>query len=197
MIHRAKSRLGKHKVRFLCTDIEEVSIDSRYDVIISNATFQWFNHPQRTVQRLGRSLSEQGTLLFSTFGNRTFHELHDSFQRAVQKLDLQQTHRLGQSFYSLAHLQQLCTEALNATTEDSYTIIGSEREETEYFSSVRDFFSSIQKVGASNSNHGSYCQRRTLFKEMNRTYEARYRENQRIRATYHCMYVQAVFSEES
>ncbi len=85
MIAVAKQRRHVDEVTFRCEDIEKLILDDFYDVIISNATFQWLNDLQVSLVKLYKHLAGEGILLFSTFGNRTFQELHRAFERAKEE----------------------------------------------------------------------------------------------------------------
>ncbi|WP_018132662.1 malonyl-ACP O-methyltransferase BioC [Effusibacillus pohliae] len=187
MIEVARTRVAGDSVRFLVGDIEEMPLTGTYDLIISNATFQWFNQLPATVQRLFHALNRQGVLLFSTFGNRTFQELHASFQLAQAKQGVSNRHTLGQPFYSLPELRRVVTDALNRA---EYRIDCFERTEMERFDSVRDFLTSVKKIGANNSTAGDYCIRPRLIQDMLAIYEQRYRDGRSVVATYHTLFVQ-------
>ncbi|MCF8720631.1 methyltransferase domain-containing protein [Nitrospina gracilis] len=47
-------------------------------LIAANAVFQWFQHPQHTLETLHRSLPQGGQIVFSTFGPETLQEFRDS-----------------------------------------------------------------------------------------------------------------------
>lgn len=64
MIEIAKQRINDERVHFLCGDIEEMGLKERYDLIISNATFQWLNDMENTLIRLSHSLKNNGRILF-------------------------------------------------------------------------------------------------------------------------------------
>jgi malonyl-CoA O-methyltransferase len=190
MIELAKQRIADERIRFLCGDIEEMELNERYDLIISNATFQWLNHLEKTLSRLSSLLKREGMILFSTFGDKTFYELHTSFYRALQTLGIDTNARLGQPFYSLNEWLELCDRTIH-TIHSSSTIFGTEAIEKERFLSVRDFFTSLRKIGATNSNQEPFFQRPSVLKEMMKIYERDFRENGHIMATYHCLFIEA------
>jgi malonyl-CoA O-methyltransferase len=187
MIEVARRQVAGDAVRFLVGDIEEMPLASTYDLIISNATFQWFNRLPDTVKRLFDALNRQGVLLFSSFGNRTFRELHAAFRFAQAKQGLGNQYRLGQPFYSLPELRKILTGVLDP---GEYRIDCFEHQEIERFDSVRSFLTSVKKTGASNSNAGAYCTRPRLMQDMLAIYEQRYRDGQSVIATYHTLFVQ-------
>lgn len=98
MIAVARTRQNVNNVTFYCEDIERLRLEETYDVIISNATFQWLNDLKQVIRNLFRHLSIEGILLFSTFGQETFQELHASFQRAKEEKIYKMKHRLGNVF---------------------------------------------------------------------------------------------------
>ncbi|PEA56228.1 malonyl-[acyl-carrier protein] O-methyltransferase BioC [Bacillus pseudomycoides] len=181
MIAKAKTRCNVEAVTFQCEDIERITLHEQYDVMISNATFQWLNDLPATLVNLYENLREDGVLLFSTFGNETFHELHTSFQRAKTAYAVEGTTTVGQSFFTGLQLQQLC----KIITGDIHI---AETCYTETFATVREFLQSIRKVGATNSNEESYCQSPSVFRSMLHIYERDFTEGERIAATYHALF---------
>ncbi|MED3934464.1 malonyl-ACP O-methyltransferase BioC [Priestia megaterium] len=187
MMELAKKKVTEDRVSFICGDIEELSIERHYDLIISNATFQWFNSLYTTIKKLYKQLKPTGSLLFSTFGNRTFQELHSCYSHAKKKLDLSSNSSPGQSFFSLEELSQICEQALVPLKEHPFKLSKMEKLEAQYFPTVQAFFTSIKKIGASNSNEESYCQRPSFFRELINLYENDYRNENGIKVTYHCL----------
>ena len=190
MIEAARLRLGcSERLSFICSDVEELTLEQNYDLIISNAAFQWFNHPQQTIGKLVRALEPDGELIFSTFGSRTFYELHESFREARQLAGKEDTYRAGQQFWSLNEWQrlfcQLGTEAVD--------LEATEEELTEYFPSVRAFLSSVKKIGANNSNAGKFSQSPAVFRKLFEVYQERFQCAAGIPATYHALYMRAVY----
>jgi malonyl-CoA O-methyltransferase len=188
MIEVAKEKVRLEQVTFICGDIEQMNWQKSFDLIISNATFQWFNQLELTLKKLFSSLTTNGMILFSTFGCDTFRELHTSFQRALSTLQLQ-AEPPGQSFYSLAELLGLCRQALGEFGE--IPCLGTQDSVIEHFPSVKDFLTSVKKIGASNSNLSTIGQRPSVLKEMMRIYEQEVCAGMVVQATYHvlCMLI--------
>ena len=187
MIELAKKKVTEDRVSFICGDIEELSMERHYDLIISNATFQWFNSLHTTIKKLYKQLKPAGSLLFSTFGNRTFQELHSCYSHAKQKLGLFHNSSPGQSFFSLNELSQICAQALVPLREHPFKLSKMEKLEIQYFPTVQGFFKSIKKIGASNSNEESYCQRPSFFRQLINLYENNHRDENGVKVTYHCL----------
>jgi malonyl-ACP O-methyltransferase BioC len=62
------------RVSFRVGDAEEISC-GRYDLITSNAAFQWFRRLEDTLARYMSMVSDGGALTFSFFGPGTYREL--------------------------------------------------------------------------------------------------------------------------
>ena len=62
---------------FICEDLDVISdkIDTSFDLIVSNAAFQWSKDLPVLIANLYNKLSKGGTLLFSVFGERNFEEI--------------------------------------------------------------------------------------------------------------------------
>jgi malonyl-CoA O-methyltransferase len=185
MIEQSKKRLITPNVTFRCEDFEEAVILHQYDLIISNAAFQWFNSLPRTLNKLYPALSGCGLLGFSTFGKGTFTELHQAYGKAQKEAGVKTFSGPGQAFYSLQELLALCREA--AGSENPF-IHGKEYFSCEYFASVRKFLESVKKTGANNSNRTGGINP-AITKQMIRIYEDEYQAEERIKATYHSMFV--------
>lgn len=183
MIAHAASKTANENIAFMCADAEEMALDQSYDLIVSNATFQWFNHLEETLGKLTRHLSEGGKLCFSTFGHETFTELHQAFDTAKKQLGIQSEVAPGQAF--------ITSEALKAMCEPSGQFVVTAREslEKEYFDTCLDFLASVKKIGANKSQVDS-APVPGLIEEVMRVYDGAFRDEaqSQVYATYHCLY---------
>jgi malonyl-CoA O-methyltransferase len=75
MIGVAGNKLKGRGVEFLVADAEEISPRDDFDLITSNACFQWFENLERSLIRYKKMLKNNGLILFSMFGPMTFLEL--------------------------------------------------------------------------------------------------------------------------
>lgn len=64
---------------FLGGDIEEIELNKKYNLIISNASLQWCNDIEKVLEKLINSLEEKGTLAISIFGDNNLKEIKDIF----------------------------------------------------------------------------------------------------------------------
>lgn len=82
MVRVAKRGIDDPRARFAVADAEEISTGS-YDLVTSNAVFQWFLSLRRTLARMASLLSGGGLLTFSFFGPETFTELDEALRAAA------------------------------------------------------------------------------------------------------------------
>jgi len=65
------------RIKFVCADAEKVSGKQKYDLILSNAAFQWFEKPDNIIKNLILKLNANGILLFTTFGTNNCKEIYE------------------------------------------------------------------------------------------------------------------------
>ncbi|MFB6364530.1 malonyl-ACP O-methyltransferase BioC [Paenibacillus elgii] len=157
-----------------------------FDLIVSNACFQWLASPQETLRHLRRLLRPGGLLTFTTFGPETFRELHESFAAVYRSCGLEpQRHGLG--FPSAGEWRTLLQHAGFAEAWDESVI------RTEGYTSVSEFLHSVKATGASASaaDASRGLGWRSLFAGMFREYEKRFPAPEGISATYQLLLLQA------
>jgi len=76
-------------VQFICRDACELLAEnvSTYSLIVSNATWQWFDNQEKTFCDVHRALDDNGVFLFSVFGPRSLYEMGEGL-RAVLQADI-------------------------------------------------------------------------------------------------------------
>jgi malonyl-CoA O-methyltransferase len=84
MVRVAKRRIDDPRVRFAVADAEEIAT-GRYDLVTSNATFQWFLCLPRTLSRMAPLLPGGGVLTFSFFGRETYAELDAAMRASARR----------------------------------------------------------------------------------------------------------------
>lgn len=193
MIEAAEQRVSSvghsARVRFLPADVETWAAGAppaSFDLIVSNACFQWLRNPKETLGFLRRLLRPGGMLAFTTFGPDTFRELHESFAEVYHAGGME-PQRHGLSFQPAAQWQIALREA-------GFRSIHFERYiEQERHASVRDFLLSVKAVGASTSEAASRgLGSRRLFAEMFKKYEDKFSIPGGVAASYEVLLVRAI-----
>ena len=72
-------RVYEPNMAFIIGNIENIDLQDKYDLIISNAVFQWLNNPEFVIKKLKGCLNSHGTLVFSSFGAKNFYEIKEIF----------------------------------------------------------------------------------------------------------------------
>jgi malonyl-CoA O-methyltransferase len=156
----------------------------RYDLVISNATAQWFTDPRETIQVCRELVGTDGVVAFTTFGDRTFHELSASFTEAYDHMGL----------IPVPHVLPLASAAdWQAWSSD---VDVDQKELICMFSDVRSFLRSVQLAGASLSAGTPRPISRRVLARMMSCYEERFPaiataggigSGGGVRATYHAL----------
>lgn len=184
MIEYASQVIESDKVEFECMDIEEMESSSeKYDLVVSNATFQWFNDLDGTSRKILESLERGGAMCFSTFGEKTFKELKESYCMTSAEMELEKEISPSQSFYSTSQLEAIYLDkgVEKFAVEESY--------EHEHFDSCMDFFNSVKKIGANNCQKERRKIDPDFVKRAIEVYEQEFRFQDGVRATYHNLHV--------
>ncbi|WP_054023037.1 malonyl-ACP O-methyltransferase BioC [Bacillus sp. FJAT-28004] len=178
------------RIRFILADIEKWAADapaSSFDIIVSNACFQWLSYPKETLGHLQRMLRSGGVLIFTTFGPDTFCEMHRSFNEVYLALGIE-PQRHGLSFHSPLEWKYMLEESGYSSFNYKRSI------HIEKYASVSDFLHSVKAMGASTSEAVTVSGHslRRLFTNMYKEYEAKFRIQGGIAATYDFLIIQSV-----
>jgi malonyl-CoA O-methyltransferase len=152
-----------------------------HDLIISNATFQWFADPRSAFTQCLRLLVPGGVLAVSTFGDRTFHELADAFASAYFSVGLPpESHVLPMP--AMADWRGWFPEA-----------DVSDREICCSFPDVRKFLHAVKEAGAALSARKRRPIPRRVLRSMEDHYHRLFPGDHRggVRATYHALTILA------
>ena len=71
-------------VSFQKMDGEDIILNQKFDLIVSNMTFQWFEYSYHSIDKMKSFLNQNGHLYFSTIGQNNFKE----WQEALNALSL-------------------------------------------------------------------------------------------------------------
>ena len=84
MLAAARSKVTRTDIDWKIIDGEAPTLDKRFDLIISNMAFQWFEDQENALETLRKSLKDGGKILFSQPGEQSFKEWRD----VCAKLDI-------------------------------------------------------------------------------------------------------------
>ncbi|MDI6758240.1 MAG: methyltransferase domain-containing protein [Candidatus Omnitrophota bacterium] len=84
MIEMAQEKLQGKDIEFITGDAENLPFCARFDLITSNACFQWFRAYDEALLRYKLMLKKDGELFFSSFGPKTFRELNLSLKSVLE-----------------------------------------------------------------------------------------------------------------
>lgn len=168
-------------IKYLALDGENLRAnkaisDQTFDLIVSNAAFQWFTEYTDTFTQYHNYLKSGGYLIFSTFGAGTFRELYSCLFKEQAKN--------REPFIDKGWLRRSIAEA----GFELYDI--EESTKIEYFKSCRDFLKAIKMIGAHHyltdqlTGQGLGSGIFSLIKN----YDADFLEERGVPATYKCLF---------
>jgi len=177
MIKNVKDKIGsKENLNFIVEDIEKYQPQKKYDLIFSNATFQWIQNKKGLFDHLDSFLKPGGLILFSTFGKDTYCELRESLKSIDPDLEY------SQNFISL--------EDLKKVLDDKYKILAAEEERIkENYHCVMDFLKMIKGIGANSALSNSKPFTRDKFNRLEDEYRKNYCSGDSIEVTNHLIYM--------
>lgn len=166
-----------------------VSFDPSFDLVVSNAVFQWFTDYEAAFTQYHAYLEPGGYLIFSTLGAGTFRELYvclkDSRKsKSSGKLGDHMISNKRGPFIENHHLQEAMFNAgFQSPCVEEVT-------KMEYFHSSRNFLRALKMIGASNylieelAVEGLGSRVFSIIKK----YDAMFSEERGIPATYRCLF---------
>lgn len=92
--------------RFICGDFREILIPEKFDLIASNAVFQWFENLDEVFFKCSNLLNEYGWLIFSTFAPDNFKEFKDITGLSLKYKTEQELIRLLKSNFEIIKLEK-------------------------------------------------------------------------------------------
>jgi malonyl-CoA O-methyltransferase len=110
MVRVAKRGIDDPRARFAVADAEEIATGS-YDLVTSNAAFQWFLSLPRTLARMASLLSGGGVLTFSFFGPETYAELDAALRASALRGGAHDGARVAAAAF---HSREEISDALSA-----------------------------------------------------------------------------------
>ncbi|MDD5238126.1 MAG: malonyl-ACP O-methyltransferase BioC [Candidatus Omnitrophica bacterium] len=88
MIQVAAKKIKDERIEFILGDAETIDLGESFDLVTSNACFQWLEDLQAALAKYKKLLKENGFILFSVFGPRTFWELNMSVRSLFKNISI-------------------------------------------------------------------------------------------------------------
>ncbi|WP_319204234.1 malonyl-ACP O-methyltransferase BioC [uncultured Ilyobacter sp.] len=177
MVETAKDKLGDSpKLNFIVDDVENYSPEKKYDLIFSNATFQWIDDQKRLFSHLYSLLDYGGKIAFSTFGNKTYFELRESLSTLDPEL------KYSQKFVKL-------DEVIEVVNKDYRILAADEDFFIENFENVMDFLKSIKGIGSNSALSNKRNFTREKFRALDKIYRDKFGDKNNINVTNHLIYM--------
>ena len=170
MISVARDKLKHKDVELIVADAQNMSLHEDFDLVTSNACFQWFDDLGEVLREYAKLLQKQGTLLFSIFGPYTFSELNTALTQVLKEERITATH-----FYDRDSLKAILQEHFKSVkiSEINYQ---------ENFVSLKELLEKIKYSGIrGNGLTKKIYFSRGLLDKLDRAYRDSFQE---IRATY-------------
>ena len=140
MVRVAKRGIDDPRARFAVADAEEIAAGS-YDLVTSNAVFQWFLSLPRTLARMASLLPGGGLLTFSFFGPETYAELDAALRASALRRGAHDGERVAAAAF---HSREEISDALSAAFP-RWEIV--ERRYHQEFPTLPDLLRSIRYTG--------------------------------------------------
>ncbi|MBE0448694.1 MAG: methyltransferase domain-containing protein [Actinobacteria bacterium] len=181
MIAIAKESLKGHEtIEYVVSDGENPSFDTAFDLIVSNAVFQWFTGYIEPFKRYCRLLEPEGYLIFNTLGERTLEEL----RYCVSTLNSE--NKLSQASINLPSKKAVLKALYEAGFVDP---VVNDSIKKAYYASARHFILAIKNTGTSGFSNQGLAPGGIgieVFKLI-RLYNRYFSDNRRVFASYHCL----------
>jgi len=177
MLEKAKEKLGEEeRIRYILNDIEQHQPEEKYDIIFSNATFQWIENQENLFRHLYSILDFGGKIVFSTFGKKTYCELRESFKSIDGNLCF------SQDFITSKTLKEIVEENFMVLVSDEEYMI-------ESYPDVITFLKMIRNIGANSAMGGDQYLTKGRLVKLEDIYMSKYGDGTKIDVTNHLIYM--------
>ena len=179
MLHKTKNREKCEKVALVCADAEQLPfIDSSMQLVSSNLALQWCQNLEPLFAGIHRVLEDEGSFVFSTFGEGALKELKDAWAEVDD----------------YPHVNDFCSDVVIQAVLESAGFFDIQIESQTYYSeyqSVLELMRELKGIGAHNVN---LARKKTLTSkgDMKRLFAAYPKElGGGIKASFEIIYVVA------
>jgi malonyl-CoA O-methyltransferase len=183
MVSLARERTCSKRVNFEVSDGECIRQEKKFDLITSNASFQWFQDLDRSFSCFAENLSAGGVLCFSMYGPQTFREFKE-----VLGVHMGPRQWLSSSRFAEKDEVRRCLERYFKDFE-----LKEENYKVDFFS-IWDFLQNIKKSGARGEGLGGAFIGKYAIREMEKTYIDKFGL---VTATHHIYFCRGSFEAES
>lgn len=128
MVEYTKTKFDNPNLSFDIMDGENPNTDRKFDLIVSNMVFQWFENPIAGIEALKKLLKPGGKIFFTSLGTNSFIE----WRRTLKKLNLPEGVNTGAVLPGQIH----------------------EEERFIYYPSTLCFLKSVKAIGAHHPKEG-------------------------------------------
>lgn len=91
MVEVARNKLKDRDIDFKIADAHLHEENTKFDLITSNACFQWLNNLEQVLACYSGLLQDCGAIVFSTFGPETFYELSSTLDSVFKRSQISST----------------------------------------------------------------------------------------------------------
>lgn len=177
MIETSRKKLGSNpNLNFIVEDVESYNPEKKYDLIFSNATFQWMNDQNELFKHLYSILDYGGKIVFSTFGEKTYFELGESLKSLDPEL------KYSQRFISLSEMKDIVEKKFRVLVADEDFFM-------ESYDNVMAFLKAIKGIGSNSALSNKRNFTREKFKALDKIYRKKYGNENKIDVTNHLLYM--------
>ena len=177
MIKKCQHKFAaNNQIDYLTADAENMDLDQKFDLIVSNAVIQWFKNLGQTIDKFMSYLKDGGKLYLSTFGADHFQELTDCCNQ-VLGADFSQDFKSKKTLIN--NLNNYCSDL--KVKEDEYI---------EKFSSVRQFLKATKKIGANSAKQNRPKLTPGKLRKIEEVYSKKYSQAGEIIVTHHLLFLE-------
>lgn len=90
---------------FLGGNAQRLQVNGNFDLIISNAMFQWFTNLEKALEYYQKKLAKGGTIAFTTFAPDNFKEIRDLTGLSLEYKSLEEIREISQKFFDVIYLE--------------------------------------------------------------------------------------------
>ena len=168
LIPLLKKKYTETNFQFIHSDAEKLNkLSIPLDLIISNAVFQWLNNLDSFFKSLYCRLTDNGYLVFSTFGKNNLNEINVIEKCSLMYYDIMEIKSLTEKYFHILHC-----------SEDSIELL---------FDSPREALNHLKNTGTKGLKKETWNKRR--LEEFESEYNSLFRKNNKVTLTFNPIYI--------